>query len=675
MKNPKGCFLLAATLLGMTPALAGEEATRVAIPGPKAAVAWESIGPYGGHITGLARNPSNPKEIYAAVNSEPGQLYKSTDSGGSWKRIYVFRSGIHDLALHPLSPKSVYVLGADSFYRSTDGGATFVETSFRGIFVGYYGRLALDPKNPDRVYAAGSSTYEWTHWYACSAVNVSSDRGKTWTLKRLDSPPVGEYAYTYGIAVSPVNPNLLFACGFHYMSPEEVDRVYRSMDAGKTWKNVTGTISSSPNAVAAHPRDVKKVYVATQEGVFRSSNGGASWTRQSSPADMPVTELAFDPANFSILYAAGNEPEAPALYRSTDGGANWKTLTKGLYGAGRRLLSMPGALYFGSTAGLFRSTNGGRSFAAGAKGMKAADIVALAVAPSSPPVIYAGQTHYGLLKTDNGGKTWTKLPNFEGAARIRKIAVHPADPNAIFVLADPGTGADVLLKSVDGGKHMTAVLRARSEGLFINPLNPDRLFAAGAVESGSSLHMALRKSVDGGATWSTAEVTAAGNSGGRCVAADPANDAVIYVGGYKTGYTAGLFKTSNGGSSWSETTRSIQGALSALAIDPGSPNILYAAAQNLYRSANSGASWTRVADGGIMTIKINRSNPREVFAGGGYDTRGAIGVLVSLDRGATWQSLSPGLIVKAVTEIDLNSRDRILYAATRGAGICRRKLQ
>ncbi len=675
MKNPKGYFLLAAILLSMAPALAGEEATRVYIPGPATAVTWESIGPYGGHITGLARNPSNPKEIYAAVNSYPGQLYKSTDSGSTWKRIYVFRSGIHDLALHPLSPKSVYVLGADSFYRSTDGGVTFVETSFRGIFIGYYGRLALDPKNPDRIYAAGSNTYEWTHWYGCSAVNISSDGGKTWTLKRLDSTPVGEYAYTYGLTVSPVNPNVIFACGLYYKTPKEYDRVYKSLDGGKTWKNVTGAISSSPNAVASHPRDLKKVYVATQEGVFRSSNGGASWTRQSSPADMPVAELAFDPANPSILYAAGNEPEEPALYKSTDGGVNWKTLTKGLYGAGRRLLSAPGALYFGSTAGLFKSPNGGLSFAAGMKGMKAAEIVAMAVAPSSPGVIYAGQTHYGLMKTDNGGKTWTKLPDFEGAMRIRGIAVHPADPNTVFVLANPGTIEDVVLKSVDGGRHMTAVLRARCEGLFINPQNPDHVFVAGAVESGSSLHMALRKSMDGGASWSTAEVTAAADSGGKRAAADPANDAIIYVGGYKTGYAGGLFKTSNGGSSWSETTRAIQGIIWALAIDPLSSNILYAAAQNLYRSANSGASWTRVAEGGIMTIRINPANPSEVFAGGGYDTKGPIGVLRSLDRGATWQSLSTGLIVKAVTEIDLNPAGKILYAATQGAGICRRKLQ
>ncbi len=339
MHRTKGRFILIAGLLVLARGGLAKSADRDGIPGPAAAAVWESIGPYGGHITGLARNPSNPKEIYAAVNSEPGQLFRSADSGSSWKRIYVFRTGIHDLALHPLSPKSVYVLGADRFYGSTDGGTTFVETDFRGIFIGNYGRLALDPKNPDRIYAAGSNTYEWTHWYGCSAVNISSDRGKTWTLKRLDSPPVGEYAYTYGIAVSPVNPNILFACGFHYTSPEEVDRVYKSLDGGKTWKNITGAISSSPNAVAAHPRDLKKVYVATQEGVFRSANGGAAWRKQASPPDMPVTELAFDPANPSILYAAGNEVEDPALYKSTDGGVNWTVLTKGLYGAGRRLLA------------------------------------------------------------------------------------------------------------------------------------------------------------------------------------------------------------------------------------------------------------------------------------------------------------------------------------------------
>ena len=675
MNHPSGRFILIATLLILTQGVPAKATVRGDVPDLAAAGTWESIGPYGGHITGLARNPSNPKEIYAAVNSDPGQLYRSVDSGSTWKRIHIFRSQIHDVALHPLSPKSIYVLGMYSFYRSTDGGATFLETDFRGIFSGYYGRIALHPKNPDRIYLAGSNTYEWDHWYGCSAVNISSDGGKTWALKRLDSPPVGEYAYTYGLAVSPVNPNVIFACGLYYKTPEEIDRVYKSLDAGKTWKNATGAINSAPNAVAVHPRDLKKVYVATEEGVFRSSDCGSTWTKQASPVEMPVAELAFDPANPSILYAAGNRADEPALYKSTDGGVKWKTLTKGLYGAGRRLLSTSGALYFGSTAGLFKSTNGGLSFAAGAKGMKAAEIVTLAVAPSSPGVIYVGQTHYGLLKSADGGKTWTKLPDFDGSARIRKIAVHPVDANTVFVLASPGNAGDVLFKSADGGKHMTAVLPAPCEGLFINPLNPDHLFAAGSVESGSGRHMALHKSVDGGAGWSTTEVTAASDSGGKRVVADPANDAVIYVGGYKTGYAGALFKTLNGGSSWFETRGSIKGVIWALAVDPLSPNILYASAQNLYRSANSGASWARVADGGIMTIKINPSNPSEVFAGGGYDGKGPIGVLTSLNRGATWQSLSLGLIVKTVTEVDLNSADRILYAATRGAGICRRKLQ
>jgi hypothetical protein len=113
-----------------------------------------------------------------------------------------------------------------------------------------------------------------------------------------------------------------------------------------------------------------------------------------------------------------------------------------------------------------------------------------------------------------------------------------------------------------------------------------------------------------------------------------------------------------------------------MAVDPLSPNFLYVAAlNNLYRSVDSGASWGGVADGGSMSVKVNPSNPVEVFAGGGYDRKGPIGVLTSLDRGATWQSLSQGLIVKTVTEIDLNPTNRILYAATRGLGICRRKLQ
>src|SRR6266404_5249417 len=239
---------------------------------------------------------------------------------------------------------------------------------------------------------------------------------------------------TVAIAGVPGQPNLFYmAVG---------DGVYRSTDAGKTWTHLGLRDAQQITAIVVDPKDPERVYVAAQghpygpnaeRGVFRSTNGGESWEKVLYKNDNTgAAELVMDPANPQVLYAAlwaarvapwevrsgaSIEIAGSGLYKSTDGGTNWKALSKGLPGAAE------GAARIG-----------------------------LAVAPSDPKRVYASaeaDKKAGVYRSDDAGETWT-LVNDDRRIGGRGpgamgIAVAPDNPDVIYV------AKTTTWKSTDGG--------------------------------------------------------------------------------------------------------------------------------------------------------------------------------------------------------------------------------
>ncbi len=403
---------------------------------PDRAGSWTPLGPYGGDIQGLARNPKSAAELYAVSSSSPSQIWRSTNSGASWTRQSIVMQWIYDLAIDPKTPSTIYLLSESYLYTSTDKGKTFSNHRFPDDFQSYNGRIAVHPANPKIIMVVGSYYYNTADWHSEIAVAKTTNGGATWTLKRLSN--LTDYGYGRGIVFAKSNPNYIYLCGYDQKNSVTAARVFVSKNGGSTWASVGSSAvfnNSYPACYSIHvdPRDPKKAWVGHDSGIARTTNAGGSWKAQQTPQITHVTAIAADSSNPNILYAGGKYNLVYSSLKSTDGGNAWKASSTGLYGECRQILAAGSKVHQATQAGIFLSKNGGTTWNPGHNGIRAANIKAFAIAPSSPNTIYTGIQGYALLKTVNGGSAWTPCTEFYGSDLVASVVVHPSNPNTIYV--------------------------------------------------------------------------------------------------------------------------------------------------------------------------------------------------------------------------------------------------
>jgi photosystem II stability/assembly factor-like uncharacterized protein len=329
--------------------------------------------------------------------------------------------------------------------------------------------IAVDPRKRSVWYVAAASGGLWK----------TTNRGLTW------KPIFDEHgSYSLGcVVVDPKNPDVVWLGTGENQSQRSVgfgDGVYKSTDAGVTWKNVGLLNSEHIGKILIDPRNSDVVYVASQgplwaaggdRGLFKTTDGGKSWQAvlTISP-NTGVTDVCFDPGNPDVLYAAsyqrrrhqglliGGGPES-AIYKSEDGGGKWTKLTKGL---------PEGDL--------------GR--------------IALAVSPQKPDVVYALVTASGNLsgffRSADAGATWE-----------RRSTYMVSDPQYYGeIYADPNTFDRVwvmdlnIMVTDDGGKTLRATrwpIHADNHALVFDPTDADHLLVGN--DGG------LWESYDAGKSW------------------------------------------------------------------------------------------------------------------------------------------------------------------------------
>lgn len=449
----------------------------------------------------------------------------------------------------------------------------------------------------------------------------TTDYGHTW-YPIFDDQPTGSIG---AIAVAESDPNIIYVGSGEGLQRPDLsvgDGLFKSTDAGKTWTHLGLRDAQQIPQIIVDPRNPDRLFVAVlghpygpneERGIFRSTDGGQTFEKVlSKDADTGGSELAFDPKDPDIVYAA--------LWESRQGPSE-------------------NAAWSGTGGGLFKSSDGGKTWQqlvpTGLDGVVQAN---LAIAPSDPRRIYAAiaiARGTGIYRSDDAGDTWTRMADSRPAGRIGggdlpRLAVHPKNPDIVIVTST------VSWKSTDGGKTWRGFRGAPGgddyQNIWINPNNPDIILMAS--DQGAII------TVNGGRTWSswynqpTAQlyhvaadnafpyrvysgqqesgsvgISSRGNDGQITfrewhpvgvdeygyAAPDPLDPEIVYGGRSVTRYDRRTGQVQNVGPKpiRSPDFRTVR--TQPVLFSPVDPHILFFASNTLWKTANGGQSWQQIS--------------------------------------------------------------------------------
>jgi photosystem II stability/assembly factor-like uncharacterized protein len=326
---------------------------------------------------------------------------------------------------------------------------------------------------------------------------------------------------------------------------------------------------------------------------------------------------------------------------------------------------------------------------------------AAAGVPSQPNVFYIAQVNGGVWKSDDYGRTWNPIFDHESTQSIGAIAIAPSNPNIIYVGSGEGlhrpdlSVGNGIYKSSDAGKTWTHLgLRdgLQIPALAIDPRDPNRVFAAVLGHPyGPNEERGLFRSTNGGQTWQKV-IYKDENTGASDVEIDPSNPDVVYAsmwearegpwedGNEFNGTGGGLFKSTDGGSTWLPLTNGLPKDLSQIyvAIAPSDPRRLYATIAiasgplAVYRSDDAGENWSkatedprpsgRIGGGDLAVPRVDSKNADVVYCASTVTMK-------STDGGKTWSGFrgAPGGDDYQNLWINPNNPDIILLVSDQGA--------
>lgn len=687
-KEPRvGCLFLAAVLFV---SLAPAHAFAQSLPGNLFdGMRWRLVGPFrGGRAEAVAGVPGNPNVYY--FGAAAGGVFKTTDGGASWNPIFDHEpaSSIGAIALDPSNPNVIYVgtgeqclrndiSFGDGVYKSLDGGQTWTNIGLRDTQ--HIATILVDPSNPNIIFVAAVG-----HAFGPNeerGVFRSADAGKTWQKVLYVDADTGATDLTF----DPSNPNILFAAMYQVrrtawsmISGGPGSGLYKSIDGGIRWTHLEGhglpsgilgrigvavskanssrvyaIIEAKENAlyrsdddgenwrmmnndpiwvrpwyqnhVFADPKDENTVYLLDL-GVFRSTDGGrlfdplpvphgdnhALWIDPQNPKRM----IEADDGGVTITSDGGktwtaqnNQPTAQFYHVATDTEFNYR-----IYGSQQDSTTV--AIRRRSDDAVIDERDW-KPVGGGESGYNLPD-------PRDFEIVYGGD-HAGHFTRYDGhsGQVMDIAPWFGGrahpAAELKHrfnwtapMALSPHDPNVLYL------GGEVLFKTSDGGMSWTIV----SPDLTRNdkskqqstpgPLTPDNssaeyydtIFAVAESPVQKDLLWAgtddglMHVSKDGGKNWSN--VTPKGLpewSRVDMIEASPFDAGTAYAAAdlhFSDDFRPMIFKTADFGKTWTEITKGIpeNAYLHSVHADPQRKGLLYAGTElGIYVSFDSGADW------------------------------------------------------------------------------------
>lgn len=711
-----------AALLLLSILLAPDVAVAQRAPDPAAihGMRWRMIGPFRASRTKAAAGVASQPNVYY-MGAVGGGVWKTEDYGRIWTPIFDDQpsGSIGAIDVAASDPNVVYVGSGeglqrpdlstgDGMYKSTDAGKTWTHLGLRdGQQIP---RIAVDPTNPERLFVAVLG-----HPYGANAergIYRSTNGGQSF------EKVLGKDDNTGGadVVMAPTNPNLLYASLWEArQGPWENGAftgpgsgLYKSTDGGTTWTHLTSGLPGAKEGlsrigIAISPSNPDRVYLTVQSsenaGIYRTDDGGVTWTRTTSDNRIygrgdDFAAPAVDPKNPDIVYSAN-----VVAWKSVDAGKTW-VAHRGAPGGDdyqRYWINPndPNVMLLVADQGAIVTVNGGKTWSSWYNQPTAA-FYHVTADNAWPYRLCGGQQDSGsgcvASRGDDGSIGYREFHPV-GVEEYGYVAPDPLDPNIVYggkvTRFDRRTGqTQEVGPNVGRGRGAAAASyrTVRTQPILFSPTNPRKLYFASNV---------LWETVDGGQRWkqispdlARAEWAVPPNVGKfiGTPEAKPSQRGVIYTiapspvdsNTIWVGTDDGLIHvTRNNGRSWTNVTPPQLGPWAKVSIMDAShfdANEAYAAVNtfrlddlrpHLYRTKDGGKSWTEIVSGianGAITNVIREDPKRRGLLYAGTETQ----VWFSLDDGAAWQSLR--LNMPATSIRDLIIKDDDIAVATHGRG-------
>ena len=693
-----------------------------------------AIGPalMGGRVSDIAYDPKETATFYIALGT--GGLMKTTDNGATFDAIFEKEpvAAMGAVAVAPSDSKVVWAgtgeandrnseSWGDGVYRSTNGGESWTHAGLEKSRM--IARIVVHPTDPNTAWVAVMGDM-WT-FGGERGLYKTSDGGKSWTRLLAAPAPYDDRTGCGDVALDPSDPNTIYAVlyarqrtpwsfvnGPDATDGKNIGGIFKSTDGGATWKKLekglpgrTGRIGLS--IYAKNPKIVYAV-VGSDEGgtadisdvqskrggVFRTEDGGETWTRQSGldPRPFYFSQIRVDPANDQRVYVLGF-----ALHVSDDAGKTWREDLGQKVHPDLHALAIdprnPKRLLLGTDGGAYQSYNGGQvwehlnRFAAGEFYRLNADL-------SIPYRICGGlqdnenwvgpsrtYTANGILNQD-----WKSLGGGDGFYCV----FDSQNPSVLYTESQEGH-----VHRIDLATGQWKLLRpepAEGQAAFRfhwnSPLIPSRhakdvLYLAG----NRVFKLTLR-----GEQWQTIspDLSAQDLQKTQTVGSGAENYAVVYSlveSPLKAGQLwaatddGKVWVTSDDGAHWTDLTANLPAEIRGQwmsRIEAGwqDANVAYLAVDAhrtgsfvplAYRTADSGKTWEKIssdlpAAGPVKVVREDPKNPNLLYAGTEF------GLYVSFNRGGHWVKVG-GLPTVAYDDILIHPRDFDLLLATHGRSL------
>jgi photosystem II stability/assembly factor-like uncharacterized protein len=493
---------------------------------------------------------------------------------------------------------------SNDVYTSVDGGASWKLASFGGDVAA---RLLVDPKHPGVVYSGRLGP---------GFLKKSVDGGATWHRLDLGNSDLA-FPYLLSFDLDPKDPSVIYTADF--------GKLRRSADGGASWSQLS--FPGTCQQIAIDPVTTSSIYCTASDartgqpsGVYKSSDSGATWGAVNS---------GLSSLNMGLLLATPNAifvatADRRTLYRSTDAGTSWTSLSVTFPGSMAYAPSMPKRIYLVQGGGVSVSNDAGASFGPPVVVTPSDSLQGLTVDPANADVVYAGGFNSGVSVSTNGGVSWSSSSTGIDAPQITSVAMAPSVPGTLLV----SVGAAVL-RTTNSGTSWTTILQENNVTVSFDPAISTRVYLCGPSYFATSTNSGV--SFSGGPSASL-NIFCSRLAGGG---------ATLFAAG-----SGRLYKSTDSGGTWADTGLGDNSSgfyVNDVALGDGTGSVVVAStSKGIYRSTSGGTTYTQIPSDFTNRIIADPRAPTHVIAGQ------CSGFRISTDGGASFGSMIPGPCVQSL---------------------------